>query len=344
MNSVLGKKRQEFQVHLRNHYDYHCPKCNYTSRTEGRLRRHMESFHSAVPPENFSGKSGKPAGKLKFQRCKQSDRQLECTHCPFVTEYRHHLEYHIRNHLGSKPYKCTKCNYECVNKSMLNSHMKSHTNVYQYRCADCNYATKYCHSLKIHLTKQKHTQAVVLNVDGSLPEKGGRIMMRTDRETNPHPSPLPVAPPLSLISPLPLAIPQEIPSCDSQSTLAAMAAFLISMQQQAFPLSTSYFSLPEGPLGPDASFNSDDVLDLSAPKAEMKKECDESKAPLSTQNECPYCEIIFKNEVLFDLHKQLHNPEDPFLCMRCGVRSKDSVEFFNHLNKKEHGGTLSNSL
>uniref|UniRef100_A0A5K3ENR1 C2H2-type domain-containing protein n=1 Tax=Mesocestoides corti TaxID=53468 RepID=A0A5K3ENR1_MESCO len=74
----------------------------------------MESFHSAVPPENFSGKSGKPAGKLKFQRCKQcdyvaetktdywlhqrlhikADRQLECTHCPFVTEYRHHLEYH----------------------------------------------------------------------------------------------------------------------------------------------------------------------------------------------------------------------------------------------------------
>ena len=34
---------------------------------------------------------------------------------------------------------------------MLNSHMKSHTNVYQYRCADCTYATKYCHSLKLHL-------------------------------------------------------------------------------------------------------------------------------------------------------------------------------------------------
>ena len=52
-------------------------------------------------------------------------------------------------------------NYACVNKSMLNSHMKSHTNVYQYRCADCTYATKYCHSLKLHLKKYNHKPATV---------------------------------------------------------------------------------------------------------------------------------------------------------------------------------------
>ena len=64
----------------------------------------------------------------------KDDKCLQCPKCPFVTEYKHHLEYHLRNHFGSKPFKCTKCNYSCVNKSMLNSHMKSHTNVYQYRC------------------------------------------------------------------------------------------------------------------------------------------------------------------------------------------------------------------
>uniref|UniRef100_A0A183AB02 Protein hunchback n=1 Tax=Echinostoma caproni TaxID=27848 RepID=A0A183AB02_9TREM len=80
------------------------------------------------------------------------------------------LEYHMRNHMGSKPYKCPKCNYECVNKSMLNSHMKSHSNVYPYRCANCHYATKYCHSLKLHLAKHDHKPAVVLNADGSLEE------------------------------------------------------------------------------------------------------------------------------------------------------------------------------
>ena len=100
----------------------------------------------------------------------KEEKLLACPRCPFVTEYKHHLEYHLRNHFGSKPYKCGKCNYSCVNKSMLNSHMKSHTNVYQYRCADCTYATKYCHSLKLHLRKYNHKPATVLNSDGSLPQ------------------------------------------------------------------------------------------------------------------------------------------------------------------------------
>jgi hunchback-like protein len=56
-----------------------------------------------------------------------TEKQLVCTECDFVTEYKHHLQYHMRNHYGSKPFKCTKCEYTCVNKSMLNSHMKSHT-------------------------------------------------------------------------------------------------------------------------------------------------------------------------------------------------------------------------
>lgn len=97
----------------------------------------------------------------------KADKLLTCPKCPFVTEYKHHLEYHLRNHFGSKPFKCTKCSYSCVNKSMLNSHLKSHSNVYQYRCSDCSYATKYCHSLKLHLRKYSHKPAMVLNPDGT---------------------------------------------------------------------------------------------------------------------------------------------------------------------------------
>ncbi|VVC90748.1 unnamed protein product [Leptidea sinapis] len=126
-------------------------------------------------------------GKVKTFKCKQCEfvavtklsfwehskehikpeKMLCCRKCPFVTEYKHHLEYHMRNHLGSKPFQCSQCSYSCVNKSMLNSHLKSHSNVYQYRCADCNYATKYCHSLKLHLRKYKHNPAMVLNLDGT---------------------------------------------------------------------------------------------------------------------------------------------------------------------------------
>ncbi|GMR33398.1 hypothetical protein PMAYCL1PPCAC_03593, partial [Pristionchus mayeri] len=130
--------------------------------------------------EGVSGGGGGTGGggrrKAKIYKCKQcpiisqtkedswaharthipSDKQMSCDKCGFVTEYKHHLEYHQRNHAGIKPFQCKKCAYTCVNKSMLNSHMKSHSNVYQFRCADCNYATKYCHSLKLHLKKYGH--------------------------------------------------------------------------------------------------------------------------------------------------------------------------------------------
>ncbi|XP_037037207.1 protein hunchback [Bradysia coprophila] len=126
-------------------------------------------------------------GRIKQNKCKQCDfvgdtklsfwdhirihikpeKMLLCPKCPFVTEYKHHLEYHILKHNGSKPIRCPECNYTCVNRSMLTSHMKSHSNTYPYRCLDCNYATKYCHSLKLHLRKLSHQPAMVLNADGT---------------------------------------------------------------------------------------------------------------------------------------------------------------------------------
>ena len=163
-NEGSGSGASKFNYNTSN-FEHVCQFCDYTSKTEGRLKRHIKDFHSEVPPSNYSGqvkvvRSGRP----KNYRCKQcsftatskiefwehsrahikEDKLLQCPKCPFVTEYKHHLEYHLRNHFGSKPFKCSKCNYSCVNKSMLNSHMKSHTNVYQYRCADCSYATKVC--------------------------------------------------------------------------------------------------------------------------------------------------------------------------------------------------------
>lgn len=147
----------------------------------------VKSEEEEFEEENLNIPKLNSHGKVKKHKCKQcgyvaftkidfwehtkthirEDRLLTCPKCPFVTEYKHHLEYHLRNHTGSKPFKCDKCSYSCVNKSMLNSHKKSHSKIYQYRCADCSYATKYCHSLKLHLRKYTHKPAMVLNPDGT---------------------------------------------------------------------------------------------------------------------------------------------------------------------------------
>ncbi|XP_029829965.2 protein hunchback [Ixodes scapularis] len=181
-----GSSKAEYSSHIASHLDHKCPLCDYRSRTEGRLKRHVKDFHSEEP-WSPARSLAIDDGKERTFRCRQcghvaqsktdfwehskvhikTEKLLSCPKCPFVTEYKHHLEYHLRNHFGSKPFKCPKCNYSCVNKSMLNSHLKSHSNVYQYRCADCTYATKYCHSLKLHLRKYMHRPAGVLNNDGS---------------------------------------------------------------------------------------------------------------------------------------------------------------------------------
>eukprot|EP00092_Neocalanus_flemingeri_P014144 GFUD01015258.1.p1 GENE.GFUD01015258.1~~GFUD01015258.1.p1 ORF type:complete len:693 (+),score=127.73 GFUD01015258.1:55-2133(+) len=189
--SYTGTTRFSFNAHVNTHYEFQCLKCDFEDKTEYNFCKHLKDEHNCTPEDLEEAEVRVPRvnsqGKVKTFKCKQCEfvavtklefwkhgrghikpeKLLFCPKCIFVTEYKHHLEYHLRNHYGTKPFKCTHCNYSCVNKSMLNSHMKSHTNVYQYRCADCTYATKYCHSLKLHLKKYAHKPAMVLNNDGS---------------------------------------------------------------------------------------------------------------------------------------------------------------------------------
>ena len=184
--------REHFNDHVNGHYEFRCTKCDFLTKDEDEYRAHMKDEHQCTP-EDLEDEQGvrvpriNSQGKVKTFKCKQCEfvavtkedfwkhtrqhikpeKMLTCPKCPFVTEYKHHLEYHLRNHFGAKPHKCPSCNYSCVNKSMLNSHMKSHTTLYQYRCAECNYATKYCHSLKLHLRKYGHKPDMVLNADGT---------------------------------------------------------------------------------------------------------------------------------------------------------------------------------
>lgn len=191
----------QFNEHLAAHCSSKCDISDFSGSSYGQLSSLSEDGARGSPSqgdrsEHEFDETDEPGlriprvncqGKVKTFRCKQcnfvaitklefwehsrghikAEKLLTCPKCPFVTEYKHHLEYHLRNHFGSKPFKCDKCPYSCVNKSMLNSHLKSHSNVYQYRCAECSYATKYCHSLKLHLRKYAHKPAMVLNPDGS---------------------------------------------------------------------------------------------------------------------------------------------------------------------------------
>ena len=52
--------------------------------------------------------------------------------------------------------------------------------------------------------------------------------------------------------------------------------------------------------------------------------------------ECHFCNIIFKDPLMFDLHMGYHGYDNPFKCNGCGIESHDRVEFFIHLARFTH--------
>jgi hunchback-like protein len=353
-------------------------------------------------------------GKVKTFRCKQcefcavtklefwehsrshikQERLLTCPKCPFVTEYKHHLEYHLRNHFGSKPFKCDKCSYSCVNKSMLNSHLKSHSNVYQFRCSDCTYATKYCHSLKLHLRKYGHNPAMVLNPDGSpnpLPivdvygtRRGPKQKSKTPEKPQQQQVPqMPMFNPYSLLpaqmpyynilngftpfpfhqemkvdeknnnvekeseedkeerSPLDLTCPEqsEVDVTGSSETPVTnknrrkgkafkLDRIALRLQQQSEdepdPKHPKLENYPEKSKSPE----------IKSCEADSEQKVD--KQEKQDEYNCTYCDIAFKDIVMYTMHMGYHGYQDPFTCNMCGQQTTDKVSFFLHIARTSH--------
>lgn len=365
------------------------PKNSEHSMEDERSDEELDEQSLRVPKMNSHG-------KVKTFKCKQcefvavtkldfwehskihikAEKLLTCPKCPFVTEYKHHLEYHLRNHFGSKPFKCPQCAYSCVNKSMLNSHMKSHSNVYQYRCADCSYAAKYCHSLKLHLRKYGHKPAMVLNSDGSpnpLPiiDVYGTRRGPKSKPKSESPFDSPIRMMQNELSQFMMHnTPPQMQLPFPYSFLGAFAnpLMLPLHQQQPQPeireLEKQETTPPPSP--PPSSFQEDEsgVLDLRKPDSTSQKnrrkgrafklekmqmdnsfsEEDEAQVEEQTNNNkilpgnfsCHYCDIAFGDVVLYTMHMGYHELKDPFTCNSCGVKCGDRVSFFLHIARTPH--------
>lgn len=296
---------------------------------------------------NANGPTG--GGKSRKYKCKQcnfiainkqdfwehskthikAEKLLTCPKCNFVTEYKHHLEYHLRNHFGSKPFKCAKCNYSCVNKSMLNSHMKSHSNIYQYRCADCSYATKYCHSLKLHLRKYSHKPATVLNLDGTPnpypvidvygTRRGPRPKKSKHSQQNNSQTPLSSKSPSSQSSPFlpPSLSPSSIVSTQSSvvppipSSLPMGLPFLYPPLLHGGLLAPPHFS-PHIPTSLHHPMNSMSPNAMESPPSPRKAETKEKGSGGSGSNhasnrlKCNFCDFSTETRENFGKHLMLH--------------------------------------
>lgn len=55
MQSFTGTSRSQFSEHLEGHFEHKCDQCDYTSRTEGRLKQHILKFHK-LDDDNQDGR------------------------------------------------------------------------------------------------------------------------------------------------------------------------------------------------------------------------------------------------------------------------------------------------
>ncbi|XP_014289113.1 protein hunchback [Halyomorpha halys] len=415
--------RSQFNEHLLSH-ETKCSMCDFNGETSEKLREHMRNVHdcdddSTWGDEELNTPKVNSQGKVKTFRCKQcefsavtklefwvhsrshikQERLLTCPKCPFVTEYKHHLEYHLRNHFGSKPFKCDKCTYSCVNKSMLNSHLKSHSNVYQFRCANCTYATKYCHSLKLHLRKYSHNPAMVLNPDGSpnpLPivdvygtRRGPKQKPKQDHQPQPQPQPQPpqqpqvpnVFNPYSLLpTQMPyynilngfggFSFPQDVNMEERNNNvekdevreervpldLSCPEPMIVEDSNQEAPVKNrrkgKAFKLDRIALRLQQQVEVDEQQPhnqqptpppmVSEPaKSPPIKSCEPDSVQKFKQTEpnhytCTYCDISFKDVVMYTMHMGYHGFEDPYKCNMCGQQTTDKLAFFLHIARTSH--------
>lgn len=334
-------------------------------------------------------------GKIKTFKCKQcdfvaitkleqwnhskihirEDKRLTCPKCPFITEYKHHLEYHLRNHAGSKPFQCNKCDYSCVNKSMLNSHMKSHSNVYRYSCRDCSYATKYCHSLKIHLRRYNHSPNVVLDEEGNpCPDiiidvhgtrRGPKIKTMTKtEEPRPFLSQQLAFPAYPFFGAFPNAhllhqlIRERQALTESSSPPAEEPEKVLDLSKPGCSYGGEQKSRRKGlafKVDPSNMESEDEDEEMSTTmfsnveavvqtQEEIKKNCPggstaevaDSNNNKGEGNNCQYCNIAFGDPVLYSIHMGYHGFQNPFTCNMCGVECSDKISFFLHIARVSH--------
>ena len=74
---VTGDSKHEFDAHMRLHFDHRCPFCDYSSRTEGRLRCHIKTFHAD------GGLCSAAPGPVADHAAKRKPKIITCQKCGF---------------------------------------------------------------------------------------------------------------------------------------------------------------------------------------------------------------------------------------------------------------------
>ncbi|XP_076026767.1 transcription factor E4F1 isoform X2 [Genypterus blacodes] len=75
----------------------------------------------------------------------------KCPHCNRSFKGLNYLRFHVRGHLGYKPFKCTLCQKEFVTGYLLKKHMEVHVSERRYKCGECGKLYKTIGHVREHM-------------------------------------------------------------------------------------------------------------------------------------------------------------------------------------------------
>ena len=146
---------------------------------------------------------------------------------------------------------------------------------------------------------------------------------------------------------------------DDPTSAAAAAALLLPANNkqhrrkgQAFKLERTHSTQPAAASSPVASPNVSIEQDVPVVTAVTEtKEVKQQEPVNSTKSrngsaptasewggayQCTYCDIAFKDVVMYTMHMGYHGYQDPFTCNMCGHSTNDKLAFFLHIARSSH--------
>ncbi|KAM6957040.1 transcription factor E4F1 [Aplochiton taeniatus] len=78
-------------------------------------------------------------------------RMHVCPHCSRSFKGLNYLRFHVKGHLGHKPFKCEMCEKEFVTGYLLKKHMEVHVSERRYKCGECGKLYKTIGHVREHM-------------------------------------------------------------------------------------------------------------------------------------------------------------------------------------------------
>ncbi|KAK6637553.1 hypothetical protein RUM44_007975 [Polyplax serrata] len=136
---------QEMEARTKTVYvDAHmCGMCNEAYHSKAALNQHISQQHAELMTAITKTVRRQPDGSAK-------KGSLHCKECGRFFHHRNSLVYHLKSHLGERPYQCEVCGKGFFATSALKVHMRQHSGVKPFKCEFCGRNFRQWGDLKYH--------------------------------------------------------------------------------------------------------------------------------------------------------------------------------------------------